>query len=192
MIRTTYSFLLAGLVTFSSMATAACSGGASAPKLASVKAGEMPSGGSWSAEYFSEDLGTIELVAKGDEVTGKWQRPHKDKWAEFTGTADGNLIKFAWHEYNLGCVGPNCETTGKGVFVYKHPEGTNVDDVIEGSLGRKDDEVGYWDFTAKKQRNVAVDLDKIGGTAAVDLTGADWDKGSNTEHNKPESPAHPN
>ncbi len=192
MIRRTNAFALAGLLSLAAIGAASCGGGTSAPQLSNVKAGEMPSGASWSAEYYSEDIGTIELVTKGDEVTGKWQRPHKDKWAEFNGTVDGNLIKIAWHEYNLGCVGPNCEESGKGVLVYKRPSGDNVDDVIEGSLGKKNDEVGYWDFTAKKQRNVPVDLDKIGGTAASDVSGGDWDKGSNTEHQKPEGPAHPN
>ena len=176
------------LLATASLAAVSCGSGGGTPKLANVKVGEMPKGGEWSAEYYSEDIGTIELVSKGDEAKGKWQRPHKDKWAEFHGTVDGNVLKFDWHEYNLACVGPNCETSGKGVMVYSRPEGDNVDDVLTGSLGRKNDEVGY-DFTAKKQRNVAVDMDKIGGTAASDITGGDWDK--NGEHGKPEAPAHP-
>jgi hypothetical protein len=172
-----------------SLGTVSCGSGSGSAKLANVKVGEMPSGAEWSAEYFSEDIGTIELVAKGDEAHGKWQRPHKDKWAEFKGTVDGNVLKFDYTEYNLACVGPNCQVTGKGVMVYTRPAGENVDDVLNCSIGRKQDEVGY-DFTAKKQRNVAVDIDKIGGTAASDIVGGDWDK--NSEHGKPEGPAHPN
>ncbi len=107
--------------------------------------------------------------------------------------SDGNVIKIAWHELPTSAAsGRTGEESGKGVLVYKHPEGSNVDDVIDGSLGKHNDEVGYWDFSAKKQRNVAVDLDKIGGTSKSDVSGSDWDKGSNTEHEKPEGPAHPN
>ena len=181
--------VLVTLLAAASIGVTACGSGNGPAKLANVKVGEMPKGAEWSAEYYSEDIGTIELVSKGDEAHGRWERPHKDKWAEFHGTIDGNVFKFEWTEYNRACVGPNCRTAGKGVMVYTRPEGDNVDDVLNASIGRKEDEVGY-DFTAKKQRNVTVDIDKIGGTAASDITGGDWDK--NGEHGKPEAPAHPN
>jgi hypothetical protein len=185
-------FIFAALVVSAPLALGGltgCGADKPTPKLADVKPGSMPEGADWSAEYYSEDLGTIELIVKGNDAKGKWQRPHKDKWAEFYGTVDGNLLKFSWHEYLIGGIGPNTETEGKGYFVYTRPGDQNADDVLEGQIGRHEDEVGDA-FKAIKQRNVVPDLDKIGGTAGSDITGGDWDQ--NEESGTPEKPAHPN
>ncbi len=152
MIRRTNAFALIGLISLAALGAASCGGGTAAPQLSNVKAGEMPSGGSWSAEYYSEDIGTIELVTKGDEATGKWQRPHKDTWGEFND--DGNVIKIAWHEYDLGCVEAELRRERQR-RARLQPGGSSVDDVIDGSLGKHNDEVSCR-TSAKKQRNVAV------------------------------------
>jgi len=185
--RKTWFIALAGLLSVAPLATG-CGPETHAPRLAEVKAGTMPEGADWSAEYYSENLGTIELIVKGNEASGKWQRPHKDKWAEFHGTVDGNLLKFSWHEYSIGAVGPNTETQGKGYMVYKRPAGENVDDEVDGEIGRHEDETGDT-FVGKKQRNVVPDLQKFGGTAAGDINGGDWDK--NNEEGHPEGPKPP-
>ncbi|MFO0611083.1 MAG: hypothetical protein U0414_00750 [Polyangiaceae bacterium] len=167
-----------------------CSSGPSAPKVANVQPGEMPAGGEWSAEYYDVLVGKIIIIAKGNEVRGKWQRPHGDKWADFHGSIDGNLLKFDWTEYDTGAVGPNTSRSGKGYLVYKRPAGDNVDDHVTGEIGRQKDETGD-PIDAIKQRNVVPDLDKIGGTSARDLGGGgDWDKG-NGEPGRPEAPVPP-
>jgi len=172
-----------------SVSAAGCSSGPGTPKVANVAPGEMPSGGEWSAEYYDVLVGKIIIIAKGNEVRGKWQRPHGDKWADFHGTIDGNLLKFEYTEWDTGAVGPNSSSKGKGYLVYKRPAGENVDDHVTGEIGRRDDETGD-PIDAVKQRNVVPDLDKIGGTSATDLGGGgDWDK--NNEPGKPESPAPP-
>ena len=169
-------------------ASLACSGGAGNAKLADVKPGSMPEGGEWTGVYYSQLIGYIHLVAQGSTVTGKWQRPVKDRWAEIHGETDGNLLKFSWTEYQVGGVGPNTVHTGKGYFVYKHPDGKNVDDIIDGQIGQDKDEVGDA-INGVKQRNVPPDLESIGGTGASDIGGGDWDK--NHEEGAPEKPAPP-
>jgi hypothetical protein len=159
--------------------------GTPSPKTASVESGTMPSGGKWEGVYFSELYGYLHLKGSG-HLKGKWERPHKDKWGEIEGDANGDLFKFTWTEYTRGLVGPNAKHTGHGYFKYKRPEGDNVDDDIVGQIGRGDDEVGDpWE--AKKQRNIPPDPDSIIGAGARDVGGGDWDS-DNKEKGKPEGP----
>ena len=167
---------------------AACSGG-SAPKSAKVEAGDMPEGAEWTGVYYSELYGHLHLIHEGDTISGKWQRPVKDRWGELAGKVTGDVVRFEWTEYKTGVVGPNSNRKGRGYFKYKRPEGDNVDDVINGEIGVGNDEVGEpWE--AIKQRNQKPDLASIGGTGASDVGGGDWDK-ENSEPGKPEAPKSP-
>lgn len=167
----------------------ACSEAAKGAKTASVEAGSMPDGGEWDGVYYDMLFGNLHLVAEGNVVKGKWQRPRKGQWGQLTGNIDGNLMRFDWTEFVDGLVGPNSKKRGKGYFVYKRPEGENVDDFIEGEIGKGDDEVGT-DWRAIKQRRVKPDLDSIGGAGAGDVGGGDWDS-NNKEKGKPEPPKEP-
>src|SRR5690349_24554579 len=84
-----------------------CSASGVEAAIADVKPGPMPEGGDWTAEYYDQLVGTIVIIKKGDEVTGKWERPHHERWAEFNGKVDGNLLKFSWTEYKTDGIGPN-------------------------------------------------------------------------------------
>jgi hypothetical protein len=165
-------------------------GNGSGGKVASVQSGDMPSGAKWDGVYFSELYGYLHLVNKGsNHITGKWERPHKDRWGEFDGEATGDVVHFTWTEYNRGLVGPNAKKSGKGYFKYKRPAGDNVDDELAGEIGAGEDEVGDpWE--AKKQRNIPPNPDSIVGSGAGDVGGGDWDSDSK-EKGKPESPASP-
>jgi hypothetical protein len=149
----------------------------------------MPADATWTGVYYNPLYGWLHLIEEGNLVTGRWLRPRKDKWGELQGNADGNLLRFDWTEHEIGLVGPRSKFTGKGYFVYSRPEGDNVDDRIDGELGRGEDEVGQpWD--AVKQRNVKPDLDSIGGSGAADVGGGDWDT-EGKEEGEPEPPAEP-
>ncbi len=158
-------------------------------KTANVTAGAMPDGGDWDGVYYDMLFGYLHLVADGNLVKGKWQRPRKGQWGQLTGNIDGNLMRFDWEEYIDGLVGPNSRKKGKGYFVYTRPEGENVDDIIEGEVGRGADEVGT-EWRAIKQRNVKPDLDSIGGSGAGEVGGGDWDS-DNKEKGDPEPPTEP-
>jgi hypothetical protein len=160
-------------------------------KVAKVQRGEMPVGAKWDGVYFSELYGNLHLKSSGGggKVTGRWERPHKDRWGEVEGEADGDVMKFTWSEWNRGLVGPNAKKSGKGYFKYKRPEGTNVDDQIAGEIGLGEDEVGDpWE--AVKQRNIPPHPENIGGTGSRDVGGGDWDN-ENKEKGKPERPSSP-
>lgn len=172
------------------LSLAACNGGAGAPKTANVTPGDMPEGADWTAKYFDQIYGNIHLVQDGKKVWGRWERPQKDKWGEVHGEVTGNVFKFDWTEYTRNAIGQNAQKSGKGYFVYKRPAGDNVDDIIEGELGRGKDEVGE-KLMCVRQRNEKSDPESIGGTSASDFQGGDWDQKNKEEGKSPEPPAPP-
>jgi hypothetical protein len=166
-----------------------CTGGLGDAKTANVQAGDMPEGGEWTGVYFSELYGYLHIVQDGNSISGKWQRPHKDRWGEVAGQVTGDLMKFEWKEFTVGLAHPSATKSGRGYFKYKRPQGDNIDDQIVGEIGRGMDEVGDpWD--AIKQRNVKPDLASIGGGSAGDLGGGDFDS-DNKEGGTPEAPQSP-
>jgi hypothetical protein len=164
-----------------------CGGGQESAKVANVQPGDMPESAEWTGVYYSPLYGYIHLVQEGNTVSGKWQRPDKSKWADVHGEVTGNLFKFAWTEYAVGVIGPGAKVSGRGYLVYRRPAGDNVDDVVEGQLGKGDDEVGL-EIDAIKQRNVKSDPDSIGGSSPTDVGGGDWDS-EPQETGTPEEPA---
>jgi hypothetical protein len=143
------------------------------PKVANVAPGEMPEKASWNGVYFNPQFGNLHLVEASGSIQGRWKKTDESAWGELNGPVSGNLLKFEWTEHKAGMVGPTSETKGKGYFVYKRPEGDDVDDTLEGEWGLGDKEVGNkWDCI--KQRRVTPDLKSIGGN--VDSTGPskDW------------------
>ena len=98
-------------------------------------------------------------------------------------------MRFDWEEYVDGLVGPNSKKKGKGYFVYSRPPGDNVDDIIDGEIGRGEDEVGT-EWHAIKQRNIKPDLNSIGGSGSGEVGGGDFD-GDNEEDMEPEEPDSP-
>lgn len=184
-----WSLASAGVLALTLPAVAGCGPSTGDAKTANVQAGDMPEGGEWTGVYFSELYGYLHIVQDGNAISGKWIRPHKDRWGEVHGQVTGDLMKFEWSEHTVGLVGPNATKSGRGYFKYKRPEGDNVDDQIAGEIGRNADEVGDpWE--AIKQRNVKPDLASIGGTGSGDLGGGDWD-GENKEQGTPEAPQPP-
>lgn len=187
--RRFWTLAFAGALALTVPVVSGCSGGMGDGKTANVTAGDLPAGGDWTGVWFSELYGYLHLVQDGSSISGKWIRPHKDRWGEIHGTVTGDLMKFEWEEHTMGLVGPNASKKGRGYFKYKRPQGDNVDDQIVGETGRGADEVGDpWD--AVKQRNVKPDLASIGGTGAGDVGGGDFDQ-ENKEDGKPEAPQPP-
>lgn len=190
-VRSIVSRLLVLIVTACcAVAVLGCgSGGSGSAKTANVKPGSMPGDASWTGVYYNPLYGWLHIVEEGDLIIGRWLRPRKDKWGELQGSADGNLLRFDWTEHEFGLVGPRSKKKGKGYFVYSRPEGDNVDDRIDGELGKGEDEVGMpWD--AVKQRNQKPDIESIGGAGAGEVGGGEWDS-ENQESGEPEEPVEP-
>ncbi|MET0595255.1 MAG: hypothetical protein ABW133_21325 [Polyangiaceae bacterium] len=143
------------------------------PKVANVKPGEMPQGASWNGVYFNPVFGHLHMVEAGGSVQGRWKKTDESAWGELTGEINGNLVKYEWTEHKAGMVGTNAASKGKGYFLYKRPEGADVDDTLEGEYGLNDKEFGSkWDCV--KQRRVTPDLKSIGGSQESGGPSKDW------------------
>lgn len=143
---------------------AGCGGSAKTPTSAAIKPGDMPDGGSWTGVFFNSQFGMLHMQHTGENVVGKWKTADGSSWGELNGNVTGNVVHFEWTEHKIGMVGPSSTTHGKGYFVYKRPEGDNVDDELQGEWGLNTSEVGN-EWNCKKQRNMQPDLSSIGGNA---------------------------
>lgn len=152
----------------------ACGGQAPQAKVANVQPQELPPGATWDGVYFNELYGMLHLVHTGSSIQGKWKRTDGSAWGEMAGDVKGNVLRFDWAEHKEGFVGPAATSRGKGYFVYKRPEGENVDDRLEGEWGFGEDETGN-PWKCIKQRNKAADLKSIGGTVEVGGATGDWE-----------------
>jgi hypothetical protein len=148
-------------------------GGGGSAKAPNIKPGEMPESASWNGVYFNTQFGNLHLVETGDAIAGKWKTTDGSKWGELNGPVKGNVLHFEWTEHKIGMVGPTSISKGKGYFIYKRPEGDNVDDVLKGEWGLGADEAGNeWDCV--KQRNLKPDLKSIGGDQEPGGPNKDW------------------
>ena len=114
-------------------------------KTATITAGDMPEGQSWSGIYFHPVYGNLNLQENDNNaVIGKWQRAQKDKWGSLSGTKVGNVLHFHWTEHTYGLVGPSSSVSGKGYFVYQI--GKDGIPALHGEYGLGEDETGStWD-----------------------------------------------
>jgi hypothetical protein len=161
----------------------ACGPGKDEPKMARVKAGEMPAGGEWAGVYFSPLYGYLHIVADGNAVNGGWRTAAGDAFGEMHGEIDGNLLKYEWKERRIGAVGADAVKKGKGYFVYKIPKEGEAHE-IHGEWGLSESEAGNT-WSAVKQKNMPPDLkavqpDEYEGR----VTGGGWDEGEDGD--KPE------
>jgi hypothetical protein len=173
--RLTRSGFLAVVVLPLALGALACGGGKEV-KHATVKPGEMPSGGEWQGVYFSPLYGYLHIVADGKSVNGGWRTAAGDAFGEMHGETDGNLLKYEWKERRIGAVGADAVKTGKGYFVYRIPREGEAHE-IKGEWGLGEDEAGNtWE--AVKQKNMPPDLkavqpDEYEGR----VSGGGWDDG---------------
>jgi hypothetical protein len=142
-----------------SLAATACGGSSTAPKLATVKAGDMPEGGDWSGVYYSPLYGYLHLVSEGENINGRWRTASGEKWGEMHGSATGNVFRFEWTEKTIGMVGPSAGKNGKGYFKYVIPKEGEAHE-IQGQIGPGSDEVGE-DWKAVKQMQMTPDLKSV-------------------------------
>src|SRR5262249_17282825 len=61
-------------------ACAESGGGSGGGRVANVKAGEMPSDGSWNGVYFNPQYGNLHLIETGSSIAGKWKRTDGSAW----------------------------------------------------------------------------------------------------------------
>ncbi len=155
-------------------ATAALTGCGGPPpaKFGDIKAGPLPSGETWVGVYYNPVYGYLHMVEQGGNVVGRWKRTDASHWGELSGTAEGNVMHFAWKEHQYGAVGPSADVKGTGIFVYKMGEAAPE---LAGKYALDDsDTVGKWDCV--KQNNTKPDINSINGDNPSDAPsgGGEW------------------
>ncbi len=150
----------------------ACGAGGGA-RFASVKAGDMPDGESWTGVYYNPVYGYLHISGEGDNATGRWKRTDSSHWGELSGQVDGNVLRFTWKEHAYGAIGVSGQSQGAGVFVYKM--GQNNTPELDGqySLDESND-VGQWHCV--KQVGMKADINSINGDNPQDTAPATQDK----------------
>lgn len=152
------------------------------PKVAAVKAGDMPEGGDWTGVYYDQTNGYLHAIKEGDTVSAKWRTTAGDAWGELSGKVTGDLLKFEWKEHRIGMVGPTATRSGRGYFKYTVPKADEAH-VIKGEWGLGTDETGMkWEGVKQLNRKPdpnSVMPDEIEGRGQ----GGGWDE---TPGGKPE------
>ncbi len=149
-------------------ALVACNNSAGA-RFGNIKSGPMPSGETWAGVYYNPVYGYLHVVEQGGNIVGRWKRTDSSHWGELSGTADGNVLHFAWKEHQYGALGPSSETHGSGVFAYKMGHDNTPE--LEGKYALEDsDDVGDWHCV--KQVGMKVDIDSISGDNPADAPAA--------------------
>jgi hypothetical protein len=148
------------LVLLAAFVVAACGGSQKSIERASVKAGDMPEGASWSGVYYSQTYGHLHLIEEDGTVNGKWRTVNGDAWGEMAGEVTGDLFRYEWIEHKIGMVGPSASSKGHGYFKYKISANGVDPDEIAGEWGLGESEVGRT-WSATKQPRMDPDPDSV-------------------------------
>jgi hypothetical protein len=104
----------------------------------------MPASGDFDGVYGS-DWGRMELTVSGDKVLGLFEA--EKRHGRIEGAVTGDLLHFAWTQWNEDMQGKIRQTTGRGVFRYIVQTQAVGDDLkeehgLEGTWGYDNSEVG--------------------------------------------------
>ncbi|MBW2464657.1 MAG: hypothetical protein JRH11_23620 [Deltaproteobacteria bacterium] len=158
--------LLGGaLIAFALVLLNACGGGS-----ASLSAGAMPPGGSYSGVFFSPQYGEMNLVQNGNAVVGEYRKDERS--GRIQGTVQGDLMRFEWTEERALVGGLPQTTRGRGYFRYSIDESDKHN--ILGEWGIDEDEIGggVWNGYKLNRRRPQLSTDTAGGAADDN---PDWD-----------------
>jgi hypothetical protein len=149
-------------------------GSKSEAKMANVKPGEMPIGGTWRGVYYSTLYGELHLEADGSSANGAWRTTAGDSFGELHGKIEGDLLKFEWVERKIGMVGADAERKGHGYFRYMPKKEGEAEEIV-GEWGLGESDAGNeWKAVkqVRKEPNLAsVKPDEIEGRTNV----SNWD-----------------
>ena len=145
----------------------ACGGGA---HRASVKAGAMPDGGTFTGVWFSPQYGEMHLIQNGATVVGRFQK--EERTGRIQGGVEGDLMRFEWTEARELIVGRPTHTKGRGYFrVMKDDQEDNWK--LVGEWGTDTYETGGGPWNAVKSKTRRPDLGGSGGETSSDESASD-------------------
>jgi hypothetical protein len=116
---------------------------------ASVSAGPMPEGGSFSGVYFSPQYGEMNFIQNGSALVGEYKQD--ERAGKIQGEVDGDLLKFEWVERKAMVSNRPQETRGRGYFRYM-VDASNGEHLIKGRWGVGDDDTGGGEWNAYKSK----------------------------------------
>lgn len=143
------------------LSLAACGG--SSGRTASVSAGPMPTGGSFTGVWHSPQYGEMHLVQTNTTVIGEYEKDHRK--GRLQGGVKGNVLRFYWEEERELVQGRSSKTNGRGYFVYEI--GDDKRHYIRGEWGIDHDEIGGGTWNAYRLQNRTPEL-KQGGASDAD------------------------
>lgn len=111
--------------------------GGSGGSRASVTAGNMPQGGTFSGVWFSPQYGRLDMVQTGASIVGEYTKD--ERHGRIEGTAQGDLMRFQWTESRELIIGRPTITRGRGYFRYV-VDGNEVK--LVGEWGHENNEIG--------------------------------------------------
>jgi len=168
--------------------TSGCGGSSTAPKVAHVKAGDMPVGGEWTGVYYSQLQGYLHLMNEGNSIQGRWRITAGEKFGEMAGEVTGDVFRYEWTERTIGMVGPTASRSGRGYFRYTIPKEGEAHE-IAGERGPGQDETGE-PWKAVKQMNQVPDFKKVTPDETEDRPtpgSGDWDHGGEKKEGEGDS-----
>lgn len=150
----------------------ACGGGSS-----SIRAGNMPEGGSFHGIWQSPQYGNMHLCESGAQVVGDYEKD--ERRGRIQGTIQGDLLRFQWEERREMVVGRPTTTRGRGYF--RIAKGQDNDWYFQGEWGHDADETGGgpWNGVRMRRGNpTRCAASSDGGGTSGGSNDANWDDDS--------------
>jgi hypothetical protein len=146
----------------------ACGGGSS-----SIRAGNMPEGGSFHGIWQSPQYGNMHLCESGAQVVGDYEKD--ERRGRIQGTIQGDLLRFQWEERREMVVGRPTTTRGRGYF--RIAKGQDNDWYFQGEWGHDADETGGgpWNGVRMRRGNPTRCAASDGGGTSGGSNDASWD-----------------
>jgi hypothetical protein len=95
-----------------------CGGGQATT--ANIQPKPMPEGGNFDGVFQSPAYGRMEFTVEGDKAVGLYEGERH--YGRIEGVVNGNVMRFAWTQWNLDLQGKRRSKTGKGYFIYRVDE----------------------------------------------------------------------
>jgi hypothetical protein len=146
--------------------------------LPELKAGPMPSGGTFTGVDHSPQYGEMNMIQNGNSVVGEYKEDMRS--GKIQGEAEGDLMRFEWTEEKAMVSNRAQETRGHGYFRYVVDPG-NGDHVLKGEWGLGDQDRGGGPWNAYKSKGKEPKLTEHTSGGEESDQGSDTEDSSDSE-----------
>jgi len=163
---------LSGVALCLSWMLLACGGGA---HRASVRAGTMPDGGTFTGVWFSPQYGEMHMIQNGATVVGRYQK--EERTGRIQGGVEGDIMRFEWTEKRELITGHPSSTKGRGYFRVVKDDQEDTWKLM-GEWGNDTYETGGGPWNAVKSKTRRPDVDGQGDGSGSESSGSEESEGS--------------